>query len=237
MPVSQQGFLPLFTPSRRVRNLGERVQEESGFTVIELVVAMLILIIALTSFSVMFVNMQSASNGVVSDTALQTEARSGVDRLIGEFRQAYTAQSAVAPVITMTSTQLTFYVPDESQPYHLLKVGYRLNGGNLQRGFERSTNTGGPPWSWPSPDALSGWETVAESVTGNPGGTSLFQYIKQDNVDANGNPVIPPNWIWATTPVDVNSILVTVTTKGTGRGAAPYTYSAIGTIRGTAFNN
>ena len=234
MPVSTQRFtLSTFDSAQTI---GERAQDESGFTVIELVVAMLILMIALTSFSVMFVNMQSASNGVVSDTALQTEARSGVDRMISEFRQAYTAQSAVAPVITMTSTQLTFYVPDESQPYHLLKVGYRLNGNTLQRGFERSTNTGGPPWSWPSPDALSGGDHRRVGDR-QPRQHCVVPVHQGGQRERQREPRDPTQLDLGHHPGGCELDPGHGHDQGTGPGAAPYTYSAIGTIRGTAFDN
>jgi prepilin-type N-terminal cleavage/methylation domain-containing protein len=199
---------------RTGRALIGRFGAEDGMTLIELLVAMLILVIVIGPITNALIGMSRTSNDVEANSALVTQTRAGVDELVSDLREAYTAQASVAPIITMTSTQLTFYVPDEQTPFHLLKVGYQLSGGNLQRAQESSTDTGGPPWQWPTPDALGAWQTVASSVSN----ASVFSYQQ-----ANGTT--------ATTPAQVSRVIVTVTSKG--QGGQSTSYSASATIRGS----
>jgi type II secretory pathway pseudopilin PulG len=198
----------------RGRSLIGGVAAEDGVTLVELLVAMLILVIAIGPITDALIGMSRTSNDVEANSSLVTQTRASVDSLVDQVRQAYTAQASVAPIITMTSTQLTFYTPDEATPFHLLKVGYQLSGGNLQRAQESSTDTNGPPWQWPTPDALGPWETVASSVSN----TSVFAYQQANGTTANS-------------PSQVSRVIITVTTKGQGGQSTSYQASA--TIRGS----
>ena len=189
---------------------------ENGFTLIELLVAMVILAIAVPAITNMLVSMASGGNVIVTDSTLQTQARAAADQIVVELRQAYTAQPSVPPIITMGATQLTFYTPDEQTPFHLLKVGYRVSGGNLQRATETSTNTNGPPWVWPTPDTLGPWITVASSITN----ANLFAFQRPDG---------------STSPdtAHVSRVVITLQTTRTGRGGLVETYATSATIRGS----
>lgn len=190
---------------------------EEGFTLVELLIASIVLMIVFGTITDTIANMETVGNRVVNDSGVQAQARSAVDGLVGQLREAYTAQPSVAPIITMGSTQVSFYVPDELTPFHLLKVSYRVTGGALQRAVETSTNTNGPPWLWPTPDAPGPWGTVADSITN----TDVFTYLEAD-----GHTSAPD-------ASHVSSVVVKVSTTGFVRGSTTTTYTTSATIRGT----
>jgi len=187
---------------RRLR----RAAAADGFTLIEF------LGIALVPLTAMLTSVASSSNITMNQDALLTEARSVVEVIVTDVREAYTSSSSMPAIVSMNGTQLTFYAPDSQQPFHLMEISYRLSGGNLQRAFATSTNTGGPPWSIPAP---GGWTTVIGSVSNS----TIFTYQ-----DANGNAT--------TDPTKVSRVLVSLTITPSDGGPAT-TYQDSSTIRGT----
>ncbi len=190
--------------------------EDRGFTLIEMVVAMAIIGLVLAALAAIFSSMVRGSHAIIDGSALQTEARAAVDNLVTDVRQAYTADPSTPPIISMSANQLSFYTPDRQQPFHLLKVAYRLSGGNLQRAFETSTNTGGPPWKWPIPDTLGPWATVVGTITN----TNLFAFQQADGSTAPDTS-------------HVSRVLITISVAQPAQsGGATTTFQSSATIRG-----
>ena len=184
---------------------------DDGFTVPELLVGMVILLIVLVGFGQVLMNTSKTSNRVEEQAMLQNDVRFVVDRLTGDLREA-TNTHQTSPVSVATATTLTFDSPDRSTPFHLRRISYRLNGGTLERSAITSVNTGGWPWTWPVTPAT--WSPQMDSIR-NAG---VFTYY-----DQNGAVTTDPN--------AVESVRITLSVAPKQTQAAASTYTALVTIR------
>ena len=133
------------------------VRDRRGFTLVEMLVGMAVLGIVLASMAGLLSAIYNTGTQTVEAGTLQDEARSSVDTLVADLRQAYTGDSATPLIASFSSTAITFYSPDRQQPFHLRKVAYQVSGNTLQRAFVTSTDTDGPPWVGLT--TLGGWQT------------------------------------------------------------------------------
>ncbi len=148
-----------------------RLRGERGFTLVELVVAMPIMLVVMGGLVLLLTTVTHWGSQTQEETTLQTEARAAMNRLETEIRGAFIGQANSVPFTSATATSMTFDTPDEAAAnaatgasFHLLQVSYQVSGGTLQRQFQSTTNTypgaltGG--WTWGS---LSPWATVVGS--------------------------------------------------------------------------
>jgi prepilin-type N-terminal cleavage/methylation domain-containing protein len=159
------------------------IRNEGGFTLPELLVGMALLAIVATGFSQMLISTSKTSNRVEEQAMLQNDARSALDRLTSDLREATNAHGT-SPVVAATATTLTFDSPDRATPFHLRQISYRLTGGTFQRSALLSTNAGSWPWTFPA--APAPWTTELDSITS----ASAFTYY-----DANGAVTTDPTAI------------------------------------------
>jgi type II secretory pathway component PulJ len=187
------------------------MRDERGFTAVELVVAMTMLLIVLVAFGQMLITSSKTSNRVEEQAALQSEVRASVDRLTTDFRQA-TTTGAPSPVESVSSTALTFDSPDRRTPFHLRRIAYRVVNGQLERSTTVSTDTDGYPWVWPvTPGA---WIPELTSITN----ASPFTFY-----DASG--------VATTTVSAVHSMRITLSVAPKQTQGGTNTYSTLVTIR------
>ncbi len=156
-----------------------RLSDERGFTLVELLVATAILPIVLMALVLMLTTTIHFSDEAASENTLQTQTRAAIDRLTQDIRAAYYG-GGTAPIEAMTATTVTFDSPDRSTPFHLRRISYRLQAGVLQRAYATSSNTDGPPWTFPP---LGPWSTEVTNVTS----TTPFTYLDSNGV-ATTNP-------------------------------------------------
>jgi prepilin-type N-terminal cleavage/methylation domain-containing protein len=147
--------------TRRIRHL---VRDERGFTLSEMLVVLIFLGMISAAFSMLFSSTIRHNSEITEQSVTQGELRAAVDRMMSEARGAYIGDGT-SPITAVGSSQLTFTFPDRLASFHLVRVSYRVSGGNLQRAFETSTNTGGPPWTWAVGGTPTNWATVAPNVT------------------------------------------------------------------------
>jgi Tfp pilus assembly protein PilW len=165
-------------PTTRSRLRGER-----GFTLVELVVAMPIMLVVIGGLVLMLTTITHWGSQTQEETTLQTEARAEMTRLEGEIRGAFIGQANSAPFSAATATSMTFDTPDEAAAsvstgasFHLLQVSYQISNGTLQRQFQTTTNTypgsltGG--WTW---GTVTPWATVVGSSSSITN-TDVFSY-------------------------------------------------------------
>jgi Tfp pilus assembly protein PilW len=187
------------------------MRDEHGFTAVELVVAMTMLLIVLVAFGQMLITSSKTSNRVEEQAALQSEVRASVDRLTTDFRQA-TTTGAPSPVESVSSTAFTFDSPDRRTPFHLRRIAYRVVSGQLERSTTVSTDTDGYPWVWPvTPGA---WIPELTSITN----ATPFTFY-----DASG--------VATTTVSSVHSMRITLSVAPKQTQGGTNTYSTLVTIR------
>ena len=186
---------------------------DGGFTLVEVMVATAILGVVL---ALVF----SALNGAVKQTAaaqsraqIEADVRLTADAFVRDLRQAFTGDPSLNRIETMSATQITFYSPDRSTPYHLRKIAYRLSGTDLQRSVTTSSDSDGFPWVF--------------GTTGNY--ITQLQYVRNPVVfayrDSDGNTT--------TVPAAVSAVDVTLTVdQDTTSGPAAYTSTVTVQIRG-----
>jgi type II secretory pathway component PulJ len=181
------------------------MRSERGFTTIELVIAMVVMVIVLVGFSQMLMSTSKTSNRVTEQALLQNEVRVTVDRLTTDLRSAMNA-NGTSPVESLSGTALTFLSPDTGTPFHLRRIAYRFTGGRLDRSTTFSTDTDGWPWVWPA--APGAWVQQLGSITN----AAVFTYYDADGVQT-------------TDPAAVRSVRVSVTVapRQTQGGSAAYT--------------
>lgn len=196
--------------------LARIARDRRGFTLVELLVGMVILGIVLGSMASLLSAIYNTGTQTVEAGTLQDEARSAVDTLVADLRQAYTGDTATTLVASFSSTAITFYSPDRQQPFHLRKIAYQKSGTTLQRAFATSTDTDGTPWLGLT--TLGAWRNVASSIVANPGGTPVFSYQKEDGTAA-------------TAAKDIARVIVTVTVKQPGSRNQASTYQSSADLR------
>ena len=123
------------------------MRRDHGFTLVELLVVLVLTGILASALQLSISSTVQWGDSVQEHSVLHTEARSALDRLAADLRQAYSG-SSVSPIETMTPTVLTFDSPDRATPFHLRRITYRLASGELDRAVAVSTNTNGPPWTY-----------------------------------------------------------------------------------------
>jgi len=152
------------------------LRDERGFTLIELVVAMPIMLIVMGGLVVMLTTISNKSSQQQEITSLQVEARNALGVMENELRGAFTGDGSSVIVFAGPSS-LTFYSPDQYQintstgnSFHLREISYQVtSAGLLQRQSMTSTNTfptascltcgGTSQWAWPG-GGMSSWTTV-----------------------------------------------------------------------------
>lgn len=162
------------------------VKRENGFTLVELMVAMPLMLLVMGGLTIMLTTLTHWSSHTQEETSLQTESRSALNTLEYQLRGAFIGDGTT-PITSATATSITFTTPDQypatvagttMSSFHLLQVSYQVTGGMLQRQSKTSSNTypSAPPWTFPNP--MTSWVTVlgqANSITN----TNVFTYYTQ----------------------------------------------------------
>jgi prepilin-type N-terminal cleavage/methylation domain-containing protein len=197
-------------------------REEHGFTLVEMLVTMFIIGVVFAAFGTVVSTTLRHSAAITNQTVVQHEARSALNQLTADLREAtLPTTTATSPFVTtggvMSSTTLTFYAPDDSYnaasptAYHMREISYQLSGGNFQRVSAVSSNTSG---TWTIP-ALGSYVPLVGGVVNS----AAFTYY-----DGSQPPVA------TTSPAAVRTVVVTlkVSVPGTSQ---QYTYSTSATLR------
>jgi len=189
-------------------------RRDGGFTLVEVMVATSILGVVLALvFTSLNGGVRQAADAQ-SRAVIEADVRVTADAFVRDLRQAYTGDSSLNRIESMSATQITFYSPDRLSPFHLRKISYKLNGTDLQRSTTVSTDTDGFPWVF---GTAGGYVTQLQYVRN----TSVFAYR-----DAVGNTTTDP------TAVSVVDLVLSVD-QDTTRGPAAYAYSTTVQIRGS----
>ena len=186
---------------------------EGGFTLSELVVVLALIGVLFTSFSLLLSGTVRHGGEIQEQNLTQTELRSAVDQLASELRQAYSGDAATPLVEVANGTEIQFLSPDNSSPFRLRRISYRLTGAALERAMATSTDNDGPPWSFP---ALGTYRTLVDSIQN----TTPFSYLDIGNVAT-------------TTASEVRTIDMTFTVATRSAQDRQYTYGTSASLRAT----
>jgi prepilin-type N-terminal cleavage/methylation domain-containing protein len=194
-------------------------RSDDGFTLVEVVVAMALLLVISTTVFRAFASSTRTVTSLQTMIEAQGKARIALADLQADLRNAYSGSDTVARVVSMGAATITFTSADRETPLHLRRITYALSSGVLTRAVETSTNTytaQGMTWTWPagSPTAIA----VANGVQN----TTLFVFK-----DATG--------VVTTDVAKVRLVEVTLTVKDPTAKANQLaeTYSTSVRIRGT----
>ena len=143
---------------------------DEGFSLIELVVAMAILLVASVSVFNALATSTKQVNAVQSMVEAQAKARIVISGMESELRNSFTGDPAMPRVQSVAANAVTFFTADRSTPLRLKKVTYQLTAGTLTRSTTISSNTG-PPYTWTFP-ATAPAITVLKGVQN----TTLFVF-------------------------------------------------------------
>jgi prepilin-type N-terminal cleavage/methylation domain-containing protein len=189
-----------------------RLRSEQGLTLVELMLSMALMGVLVSALTLMLTTTTHWGSQVQEDAVVQTEVRTAIDRLARDLRQVYTGDGT-SPIVSMSSSALTFESPDVSTPFRLRRIAYQLTGSTLGRAQATSTNAGNPPWTFPPLGASV--PQVASVV--NP---AIFRFY-----DLNG--------VATTDPLAVHTVKISVTvTTGASQGKRS-TYDATVALRQT----
>jgi prepilin-type N-terminal cleavage/methylation domain-containing protein len=194
-----------------------RLRQENGFTLVELLVAMPVLLIMLAGLTTVFVQLNRSNDRTQQQTVLQSEARESLNTLEADIRQAFTGDGS-NPFVTATATSFTVMTPDRYptvvsgstvSSFHLRKVTYSVASNTLQTQQMTSTNVypTAPPWTWPG--SMGAWRTLASQVSN----TDVFTYYTDQGMQA--TPPTPLSFpITDTTGISAVGVKLTITTTG-----------------------
>ena len=211
-----------------------RLRSEQGFTLIELVIVMPMLLIMLGGLTVVFIQFTQSNNRTEEAATLQTEARAALDTLETDIREAFVGDGT-DPVISASATSITFESPDRypttvagstESSFHLRKITYTLSGGVLERQFMTSTNTfpTGPPWTWP------GSNGPLASIVGSITNADVFTYYTASGAQA--SPPTPLTFPIADT-TGIRSVRIKLTLSTTGAQPKVFTFNELVSLRET----
>lgn len=198
-----------------MRRLARRLGSNAGFSLTEMLVVLVFLGVISAAFSMLFSSTIRHQDEIEEQSVTQGELRAGVDRMMSEAREAYVG-TGVSAIEAVSSSQFTFTFPDKASPFHLVRVSYRVAAGQLQRAFEASTNTGGPPWTFAVGGTPTNWAPVVSNVTS----ATPFSFY-----DAAGAAT--------TTPASVHSVAVNMTFANKTASSRTYAYSTRVSLRTT----
>ncbi len=211
------------------------LRREGGFTLIELMVAMPLMVIVLGGATLLLTTLTHWNSHTQEEVSLQTEARSAINTLEAEIRGAFIGDGTT-PITAATASSITFYAPDGyattvsgsvESSFHLRQISYRVTSGTLQRQFMTSTNTypTAPPWTFPGP--MSAWATVI-GQSGAIRNASVFAYYTQAGVQAT-----PPTALTfpIADPTGVRAVGITMTLSSGGQQPQTFTVKDIVALR------
>lgn len=197
-----------------------RLQSESGFTLVELLVASTIgTVVLLAAFSVLD-NVTRAERKVDQRVDATQSSRLAMEQVSRQLRAQVCLGKGIAPMLDATDQKVTFYAsvaPAASTPSAAPLVQKRtleyVPNGSTGRGSIRETvidaKGTAPNYDWTNPAKVRTIATEIAPVAGTP----MFQYFKYD-------PDLSPTVQKLTPPINAQDIQIIVQVQTTFKGYA-----------------
>ena len=186
------------TRARPPRN-GDRPAKpgEAGLTLIEVVIAMAVLMLAFTAIYRALRTASSSAAAVSEMAQQQSDSRREVDELVSDLRMAWSGNDTLARFVNnFGPCNVTFYSPTRETAPRQRQITYSITTGtDLKRTDLYSTNTataGSTAWVWA---AASTTITVLKGIDNIPNNAALgcdaahplFRYYAKDDTE-----IVPP---------------------------------------------
>lgn len=169
----------------------KRVYQQSGFTIIELLVAMGIVVIITTLAANFAVRGLQVQRIVGEQNQAVADSRTALDRFVNEMRETAPSDTGAYPIEQADEQELVFF-SDVDHDETIERIHYYLEGSFLQRGV---TEPSGDPLTYDT--ANEDVQTVSAYIRNDS--DPLFYYYNEDYpADTATNPLA--------SPVDVSEI-------------------------------
>lgn len=171
----------------------------SGFTLIEMLIAVGILAVIIVAIASFLANYGRTSDVLNIQLALQSEARNITDQMANDLRKANYASNGAYAIDSATAVSIVFYSNINNDSY-LEKVRYFISGNNLQKGV--IVPTGNPLVYNPANEAV-----VILSKREANGASALFEYYDSAYNGVSGSSLANPVDVTKIKLVKINLIL------------------------------
>ncbi|GEM_PF-307695 len=158
-------------PSLKLRRTGQRQSASKGFTLVELMVAISIFLLATFVVSVFIIQNFQTQNFSLEQSSAITEARRGVETLVKELREALPADTGAYPIEFANDQEIIFYA-DYDRDNAIEKVHYWLDESDFKKNV---IEAGGSPLSY---SGAGETEIISRFVRNNT--TTIFTYFNGD---------------------------------------------------------
>jgi prepilin-type N-terminal cleavage/methylation domain-containing protein len=191
------------------------LKDERGFSLVEITIGVALLAMLFALATMILQSTIARSSTLTEQATLEVQGRAVVDTIASDLRQAV-CFGTTPPIVTATTTALTFYTPDRGTPYHMRELYYTLSGGTLTRQAAVSTNT--------SANATWGTMTLGTAATAlsSISSTTAFGYLDSTGANLLSGSSVPAGSL---DDISTVTILLTLVPKG-GHGGQSVTLQA-----------
>jgi prepilin-type N-terminal cleavage/methylation domain-containing protein len=175
------------------------LEQNTGFTLIEMIVVLFIFILLLQGITTLFSDTFSANTALTGNLSAQGEVRKAFTSMVADIRSASPSSSGAYTIDTASSTYFAYYSDIDNDGLKE-KIRYFLTGKTIKAGVIKPT--GSPPVYNPSNEKIS---TLINDVV-NAGSQPIFTYY--DNAyDGTTAPLNSPISIPAVRLIKINVLI------------------------------
>jgi prepilin-type N-terminal cleavage/methylation domain-containing protein len=137
----------------------------AGFTLIEMVIALAMLMIVMLGVYRALKTANTSSTALAEMTQQESDSRRAVDVLVSDLRMVWTGSATLTRFdAAFDGCSVTFYAPTRDTTAKLRRIRYTVSGSDLLRSETVSTNTSAP-WAWPG-GATPVWSPAIRVLSG-----------------------------------------------------------------------
>ena len=112
----------------------------TGFTLVETLAVIAITALVFAAVSWAITSFYRVNSYIIQQSLAVNSARSGVERMVREIREAAYSDTGAYPIISASGTEFIFY-SDIDRDQNIEKIRYTLNGSNFERGEVEATGS------------------------------------------------------------------------------------------------
>ena len=169
-----------------------------GFTLIETLVWVSMFSLVMLAIMNSVLSFYRTNTYAVEQAAAVTSAQRGIEEMIKTIREAAYSSNGAYPVISMSTTSISFYADIDTDPY-IERVRYFISNGSLMRGV---IDPSGDPPVYTSPEVVT---AVSDFVRNLEKDVNMFQYYDLNGARmTNLSDISKLRFVEATVVVNIN---------------------------------